>query len=250
MVAFLLCLIVAASVKAGWYTCYTFKGVIGTYPIHLSIQLLPGYSGNPKAMNIKGVYVYDTFNNPIELDGLLETGNHAVIKELAGKQPAAVFDFILSGNSIKGSWRSLKTGKSLPLQLEKTGELVDTTDASVIPPIEILQSASLKNKYLVGVYSKTALESRAHMDKLKIIDKATNIVFQEIDFSKVETATGNVWTIIYGNTMVEDSNKDGYPDITVWNNIGKMGGYLYITGNPATGRFTLNPEPELDGPKE
>lgn len=132
------------------------------------------------------------------------------------------------------------------LELEKTGELIDTVASAKIDPIDIIQSASLKDKYLVGVYSKKAIGKQAVMRKLKIIDKVTNKVTQEIDFEKVKTASGNVWTIIYGNTIVDDLNNDGIKDITVWNDVGKRGGYLYITYDPKKKEYVLNPTPEAD----
>ena len=190
--------------------------------------------------------MYDNVNEPIALNGILNDRTHAVLKETINNQPNAMLDFLFYGNKIKGNWMSLKTIQPETLELEKTGELIDTVATSKISAIEILQTASLKDKYLVGVYTKKANAQKASMNKLKIIDKQTNKVSQEIDLSKVKTASGNVWTIIYGNTLVDDIDNDGNKDITVWNDIGKRGGYLYIVYDPKKQQFKLNPTPEAD----
>jgi len=247
ILSLLLCLLFAGTSHAGWYVCYNFKGKIGDRPIHLSIQLLRGYGDNPDAITVKGVYMYDNLNEPIPIHGILNERTHMVLKETINNQPNAMMDFLFYGNKMKGTWMSLKNNMTPEtLELEKTGELIDTVASVKIDPIDIIQSASLKDKYLVGVYSKKAIGKQAVMRKLKIIDKVTNKVTQEIDFEKVKTASGNVWTIIYGNTIVDDINNDGIKDITVWNDVGKRGGYLYITFDPKKKEYVLNPTPEAD----
>lgn len=242
----LLCLLFAGTTHAGWYVCYNFKGKIGDRPIHLSLQLLRGYGDDKEAITVKGVYMYDNINEPIPLNGILNDRTHIVLKETINNQPNAMMDFLFYGSKIKGTWMNLKTMSPEPLVLEKTGELIDTITDAKINPVEIIQTASLKDKYLVGVYSKKTIGKKANMRKLKIVDKITNKTLQEIDFEKVKTASGNVWTIIYGNAIVDDIDGDGHKDITVWNDVGSRGGYLYIMYDPKKKEFKLNPTPEAD----
>ncbi|MES2208230.1 MAG: hypothetical protein V4525_15715 [Pseudomonadota bacterium] len=233
---------VTGQVNAGWYTVYNFKGSINSNPIQLSIQLLQGYSGDPKTVNVKGVYMYEKIHEPITLEGTLNEGNHILLKEADKKGPHAIFDFVLSeAPTITGSWLQLNTMNKLTLVLEKNGVLNDTNSATVINPVEVMQTPSLSDKYFIGVYSKKAGADRAKMDALKIIDKKTNTLFQEINFSPVETATGNVSTVIYENTQLAKNN------IRVLNEIGKMGGYLNINLNSKTKRYVLNPKPVTEG---
>jgi hypothetical protein len=240
------CLLMAGTTQAGWYVCYNYKGKIGNRPIRLSLQLLRGFGEDKEAITVKGVYMFDNVNEPIVLNGILNEKTHIVLKETVNNQPNAMMDFLFYGNKIKGTWMNLKNMQPEALELEKTGELIDTLAANKVATIDIMQSASLKDKYLVGVYSKKANTDKAVMNKLKIIDKHTNKVSQEIDLSKVKTASGNVWTIIYGNTLVDDIDNDGKPDITVWNDIGKRGGYLYIQYDAKKQEYILNPVPEAD----
>ncbi|SIT32295.1 hypothetical protein SAMN05421788_11179 [Filimonas lacunae] len=230
---------------AGWYVCYNFEGTIGKHPIHLYLQIMGIHrEGNDSVVKIEGLYKYDKYNEPIALTGTLNRGNHVVLKEIVNNQPNAVFDFVLSGPAVTGSWVLLKDMKLLPLQLNKTGELTDTLNESTAASVEILQSANFKDNYMVGVYSKAASEDRVQMDQLKILNKKTNAIVQVIDFSKVETTTGNVITIIYNNVEISDDNKD----LQIWNSAGRMGSILHAHFNSATGKYQLNTKPVLDGP--
>lgn len=83
------------------------------------------------------------------------------------------------------------------------------------------------------------------MDRLEIVRKKDNSIFQTIDFSKIESPTGNVFTIIYANIPMVDTKTNLFQ---VSNDIGRTGGLLTVTFNAKTQKFKLNPIPELDGP--
>lgn len=234
--------------QAGWYECYNFKGTIDKYSMTLSIQVRDGYFGkkDKNDFNIIGVYKYDKQNNPIRLEGKINfKDNKALLYEISNSNYSATFEFDFSETECDGFWRNLSTNKTMPLHLNYVSKLIDTVEENQSANIEILQANSLRDFYLVGIYSKTAGEGSAHMDKLQIIKKKDNILFQTIDFSTVESKTGNVATIIYDNVEVEDL---GAKKLSVWNDIGRMGGYLTITFSPKTQKFTLNPKPKIDGP--
>ena len=233
---------------AGWYECYNFKGTVGSYPITLSIQTRAGYFGekDKKDLNIIGVYKYDKHNDPIRLEGKINfNDNKALLYELSDNKHTAAFEFSFSQTECDGVWKDLATNRTQPLHLNFVSKLVDTLNESQWAGIDILQTAALPGFYFVGIYSKTAGDTKARMDKLQVISKKNNTVFQTIDFSKIETPTGNVSTIIYNNVEVVDSKAN---IIQVWNDVGRMGGQLTISFNNKAQKFILNPRPVVEGP--
>ncbi|MCC9074286.1 hypothetical protein LNQ49_22085 [Flavobacterium sp. F-65] len=232
---------------AGWYKCYNYKGTIDKYPISFSIQITEEYFGEKakKAFNINGVYKYDKHNNPIKLEGKIDfKNNKAFIYEIQNNKNTAVFEFNFSEKECNGTWTNLTTKKVLPLHLSFISKLTDTSEKHTFNNIEILQSNSLTDYYFVGIYSKKPEVDRAQMDKLKIIRKSNNSVFQTLNFSKIETQTGNVMTVIYDN--VENVNLKT-KTLIISNNIGRVGGYLTVEYDSKTNSFKIDPEVSIEG---
>jgi hypothetical protein len=121
------------------------------------------------------------------------------------------------------------------LNLKYVSKLLDTAKQHEFTDVEILQTHSLKDFYFIGVYSKNKNQEYAEMKKLKIIRKKDNFLFQTLDFSKIETPTGNVMTVIFDN--VETENKSN--NFVISNKIGRMGGYLDVKYNLKKKRFVL-----------
>ena len=235
-------------VFAGWYRCYNFNGTIGLHPVTLSIQIRPGFFGEQgkKDFNVIGVYKYNQYNNPISLEGIIDfKTNKALLYEVDDTANKAIFEFQFLEGNCSGTWKNLNTNKVLPLHLNYVLKLTDTTGTGEFNNIEILQKKSLKGFYFTGIYSKKSGDEKAHMDKLKIISKKDNTVFQIIDFSKVKSATGNMYTIIYDNVQLTNAKAN---EFAVSNDIGRVGGLLTITYSTRAHKFKLNPVPELDGP--
>jgi hypothetical protein len=246
--AILIFIMATTKTYAGWYECFSYKGKIDKYPISLSFQIKEGYFGekNKKNFNLIGVYKYDKHNNPIRLEGVLDFKKSKVLfYEISKGKYTATFEFEFSKDKCVGVWTNLSTNQQLPLQLTNTSILIDQIQENEFNNIEILQAASLAEFYFVGVYSKKRNHDQAQMDRLKIINKKDNIVFQIIDFSKIETLTGNVKTIIFDNVEIAENKKK---EFIVWNDIGRMGGYLTIEFNSKTNKFKLDPKPIIDGP--
>ncbi|WP_264550614.1 hypothetical protein [Flavobacterium sp. N2038] len=248
IVAVLIFLMIITNTYAGWYECFSYKGKIDKYPISLSFQIKDGYFGEKKKkdLNLIGVYKYDNYNNPIRLEGTIDfKKNKVLLYEISNGKYTATFEFEFSKEKCEGVWTNLSTNKKLPLELTNSSILIDQIEENKFCNIEILQAASLAEFYFVGVYSKKENHDKAQMDRLKIISKKDNTVFQVIDFSKIETLTGNVITIIFDNVEVFDPKKK---EFIVWNDVGRMGGYLTITFNVKTNKFKLDPNPTIDGP--
>jgi hypothetical protein len=235
------------NVYAGWYACYNYKGTIDKYPITLSIQVNEGYFGEKakKDFNIIGVYKYDKQNSPIRLEGKMnEKDNTVMLYEIHQNQQTAVLEFVFSEQECTGTWKAVSDKNALALHLHFVSKLIDTVPENQAENIEILQMNALKDFYFTGIYSKKEGQDKAQMDYLQIIRKKDNVLFQTIDFSAIETTTGNVSTIIYENVEITDLKTKS---VTVWNNIGKMGGYLTIRFNAKTQKFKLNPKPFIEG---
>ncbi|MBS7256310.1 hypothetical protein [Flavobacterium branchiicola] len=241
-------LLVITNSYAGWYECFGYKGKIDKYPISLSFQIKEGYFGekNKKNFNLIGVYKYESHNNPIRLEGKLDfKKNKVLLYEINNGKYTATFEFEFSKDKSVGVWTNLATNKQLSLELSNTSILIDQIEENEFNNIEILQAASFTEFYFIGEYSKKENYDKAQMDRLKIINKKDNTVFQIIDFSKIKTLTGNIMTIIFDNVEIIDTKKKQF---IVWNDVGRMGGYLTITFNSKTKKFKLDPNPVIDGP--
>ncbi|ADV51273.1 hypothetical protein Celal_4029 [Cellulophaga algicola DSM 14237] len=234
---------------AGWYQCYNYKGTVGNYPITLSIQITEGFFGekDKEIFAINGVYKYDHYNNPIQLEGVLNLKNNKIqLFEKFNDAQTATLEFNFSENIVTGTWTSLQNQKTLPLNLEYVSKLMDTSDADVFENIEILQLNALKDYYFMGVYSKKEAASvRANMQKLKIMNKHDNSVFQIIDFKDLEYNVGNVITLIYQNIEVNNLSEN---KITVWCDVGRMGGVFTIQFDNLKNKFISDYDLTIDGP--
>ena len=237
--------LIFSSVKsfAGWYDTYNYTGLIGKYPVTLSIQIKTGYFGEAakKHYNIIGVYKYDKFNQPIRLEGFFDQHNRAMkVQEIgANGQTSATFQLSSSAQKLTGTWSN---GKSkLKVELQLLDKLSDLSDEA-FHNIQVLQFSSLKNYYFIGIYAKEMKSSQASMRALKIVSKETNKTFQILNFDHIERPTGCLMTIIYDNVMTVKNN-----DFLIYNMIGRVGGYLNVDYNIGTKRFILNPEPVAEG---
>lgn len=231
---------------AGWYQCFNYEGTIGKYPITLSIQITENYFGEKgkKEFNINGVYKYDKYNNPIKLEGTLKDNKIQLYESYNGKV-SATLEFNFSEKISNGYWTNLESKKVLPLSLKYSSKLIDTDEEDVFESIDILQLHSLKDYYFIGTYSKDSNETRARMEKLKIVNKKDNSVFQIIDFNDLGYKVGNVITIIYQNIKINNSIKN---KINVWCDVGRMGGWFTLSFNKQKNKFITNYELNIDGP--
>jgi len=243
-VKFLLFLFIFIAVKgyAGWYEVYNFTGKIDKFPVTFSLQVKPGYFGEPakKDYNVIGIYKYDKFNNPIRLEGQFDQKTNRIeVYELdKNDKISATFSLILKSNKLSGTWKNNE--KQFNVILELKDKLSDLSNEQ-FQNIQILQNQSLKDYYFVGVYKKNS-QSDAFMHELKIINKKTNQIFQTLNFDAIETPTGNLMTIIFDNVTTDKTN-----DFMVSNSYGRVGGYLIVNYNSAKNRFILNPEPVAEG---
>lgn len=236
-------ILISVKTFAGWYNTYNYTGLVDRYPVTFSFQIKEGYFGEPakKHYNVIGVYKYDKLNHPIRLEGIFNQSTQEIkIYEIGtNERISATFHLNFSPQQLTGSW---SRGKSkLKVDLRVVNRLSDFSDEA-FDNIQILQFPSLKDYYFIGVYAKKSNATEAHMRELKIINKATNKIFQTLNFEDIETPTGNVMTIIYDNITTGKGN-----DFLISNQIGRVGGYLNVNFNIKNKQFVLNPEPVAEG---
>lgn len=226
---------------AGWYECYNFKGTIANYPITLSLQVRQGFFGekDKKDFNLLGVYKYDKHNKPIKLEGKLQ-GQKVLLYELDSNKYTAIFSFTLTETECNGIWTNELSKNKLNVHLTFISKLVDTSESTQFKNIEILQSNSLKDYYFIGIYSKISGADHTKMNKLTIRKKTDSSIFQTLDFSKVESETGNVMTIIYDNVEITNSKTN---EFTISNREGRIGSYLIVKYSKKNKRFKLDTTP-------
>ena len=250
MKGFLLLLLLVTGiggVRAGWYDCYNFKGMIGSYPITVSVQLRPGYFGeaHKKHFNVVGVYAYDKYHQPIRLEGMLDTTTKQVILyELQEERYTATLQFSLAGGDA-GVWRDSATHKTLPLMMQLVSRLQDIHRSTAFSDVEMLQFQSLPDVFFIGVYSKAAGMEDAEMKTLKIVGKKDGQVRQVLDLTNEEVAAGNLMTIIYDNVwVVKPVSKRGF---IVHNKLGRIGAYQVVNYDAGRKRFVVQREIVVEG---
>ena len=216
----LLLLLIAIQVKAGWYEVYTFKGRIGKYPITLSFQKNDGYWGKKEKYNLIGLYKYDKFNTPITLKGYIKD-KKVELFVVKNKKKLEKFMFDFSTTKSDGIWSNLKKNSSLPLTLQYIHTIDDRGSSDSFKGLEVVQKVSFKKYYFVAVYKlDKKMPTMAFMSSLKIIEKQSNKLFQEIKFTDDSKEVGNIMTSIFDNIeAVEEKKKLFYLN----NNLGRMG---------------------------
>ncbi len=229
--------------SAGWFICYVYKGMIGKDSVVLFLQMTPHYSDmENKDLPVHGVYINKKSNEPVSLEGFFYRINNKVQlihRDQHGKQTQLIEFPFSSPALINGTWSDSNENKKV--SLINTGSMIDTLYMDSTKPIDILMDTSLKDAYLVGIYSREVSGSNnsAKMDKLKVIDKKTGKLAQEIDLSDLDFECGNVFTILFKNVQLRDYNKDGYPDLLIWQKAGKMGSAFYALYDPKKKKFIV-----------
>lgn len=222
-------LTLAGEAHAGWYHVENFEGTIGEMPVHISIQK---YDGFGSGITVEGSYFYDARRKPIPVYGkivgdmlqLCETLNEQQFKKtlIVGSKRAVdttscPLSLRVSAAGASGTFR--EGDVTHPVELRKTASLDDTADGIVEGIVEIPFWAQTDAYMLSGLYEKTALG--ICMTRLRVIDKTSGKMHQEIRFSDDQCDAGMVMTPIYMN--VEKIADDGRDTIAVNFRDGGMG---------------------------
>jgi len=180
-------------------TVYT--GSIGDYPVEMVI-----YAGD-------AVYSYTDFDEPISLNnGTINNGKLTFYeKETTGKkQTRAILTldrFSDGQNTLSGIWKNMKTKKELKINLTKkyaieNGENIQWKNR------ELLQPVSAGNTYFKVVASKEKDHYYPMVTSVKIFEKRTDKLLQELELNC------QLWGL--NNISIDDYNFDGTDDFSVF----------------------------------
>lgn len=205
-------------------TVYT--GTIGDYPIEMVIY--------PAAKTADAVYSYTDFDEPISLhNGTLSNGKLTFEEEAGKKQTKAIFTldhFAEDKNTLSGTWKNIKTNKELKINLSKkysieNGENIEWKNR------ELLQSVSAGNHYFKVVASKEREQYYPMVTSVKIFEKRTDKLLQELDVSC------QLWGL--NNISTGDYNFDGAEDFSVFESsyAGPNTSSIYFLYNKKTHKY-------------
>jgi hypothetical protein len=204
----------------------SYSGFIGKFPITLVTDIYSDGVAN-------ATYVYDKFDEPIKINGNVRNNKLTLIEKDARKRTRAVLTFAAfdpKSPTLKGVWVNAKNGKKLNIALEKDFEL-EFGDGIEYANREIIQTDSLPGKYLMLVVSKTKEDFYARAVAVKIFEKRTDRLLQEIELDADQRGTESV--------SVGDFNFDNIKDFSVFESSGSgpNTSSLYFLYNPATNTY-------------
>lgn len=197
----LLLLILFISFYATSIAQTSYSGFIDKYPIELVTDT---YSDGV----VNALYVYTKFDDPIILSGKIKDGSLTLNeKDKAGKITSTLFLKNYNSNpaTIEGTWKDLKTGKELKLQLTRNFDLANTSSTDW-KDRELLQPLALKNRYFKLVLNYT--NSEVTVTGVRVYEKKTDKILQHF------AVNVRLWGL--NNISVDDYNFDGKEDFSVF----------------------------------
>lgn len=204
----------------------SYTGHIDKYPI----ELLTDVQSDGFA---RAIYVYTKYDEPIAIDGKLEKGTLTLFeKDKDGSNKASLIfeNFDPKNSSLKGIWNDFATGRQLDISLKKALDIDYGHDIEWTQK-EIIQPYSLKDHYFKLVVSKQKDDIFARVTAVKILQKKTDKLLQEI------VVDCQLWGL--DNISVGDFNFDGQQDFSIFeaSYAGPNTTSLYFLFNPKTGKY-------------
>ena len=203
-----------------------YSGFIDKYPIELVTYI---YSDG----DARAVYAYSNYDTPIEVNGTLEQQKLTLYeKDANGKNSATLTfaNFDPKSQQLEGIWADLNSDKKLKIILAKSFE-ADYGKNMEWGEKEIIQTVSLKNYYFKLVLSKAKDDYEAKVTSIKILEKKTDKLLQQINLEC------QLWGL--NNIFVGDYNFDGITDFSVFEQsyAGPNTSRIYFLYNPKTKQF-------------
>jgi hypothetical protein len=177
-----------------------------------------------------GVYAFKKNNTPIVLRGKINE-NKLTFFEVSWDSISLNFDhFDSKQKTILGTWKDFKTKKELTISLHKEFE-IDDGEGIEWKDREIIQPVSFKNQYFKLIISKRKNDFSAHVSGVKIIQKKTDSLIQQIKLDCELMGLDDI--------SLDDYNFDGYLDFSVFgeSHAGPNTSSLYFLYNPKTKRY-------------
>lgn len=204
----------------------TYSGFIDKYPIELVTNM---YSDGM----VTAFYMYTKFDEPIKTDGTCKNGVLILTeKDSTGKKKASMVfnNFSANNTQVEGAWKDLGTNKELKISLTKIYD-IDYGDAAEWANRELLQPVSLPGKYFKLVISKEKGSTFARATGIKILEKKTDRLIQQLSLDCQLSGADNVST--------GDYNFDGIADFSVFEQgyAGPNTSSLYFLFDPKTGKY-------------
>jgi len=204
----------------------SYSGFIDKYPIELVTNI---YSDG----DARAVYVYSDHDDPIIINGKLKQDTLTLFeKDSIGKNKATLTfkNFNPNAGKIEGLWTELHSNKQLTISLTKIFE-IDYGDSIEWKNKELIQSVALKDKYFKLIISKEKESFYARVAGIKIFEKKTDKLIQQINLECQILGLDNV--------SVGDYNFDGISEFSVFEQsyAGPNTSSLYFLYNPKTGNF-------------
>lgn len=181
----------------------TYAGFIDKYPIVFVTDI---YSDG----DARAFYVYTKFDDPIRINGNLKNGLLKLTEKNGANKDIATLifkDYNSKSNNIEGIWKDISSNKELKITLTKSFD-IDFGDSIEWKNKELLQPTSLKDKYFKLIISKEKNRFYAIVTGLKIFEKKTDKLIQQIDLEC------QLWGI--DNISIDDYNFDGISDFSVF----------------------------------
>lgn len=206
-----------------------YSGFIDKYPIELFADIhSDGFA--------KAVYTYTNYDDPIEIAGKYNQSKGTLIlfeKNSKEKKTASLtFEhFDPKKASLEGVWEDLTTKKQLKITLKKDFELDDGNE-KVWQNREILQAVSIGNNYFKLIVSKIKNEFYPKVTGLKILEKKTDKLIQQITDLDCQFHS-------WGNMSIKDFNFDGILDFSIFEThyAGPNTSSLYFLYNSKTKKY-------------
>ncbi len=203
-----------------------YSGFVGKFPIRMVTNIYSDGAAN-------ATYLYDNFDEPIKISGKLYKNKLTLYEKDVQKiaRAALTFDnFDAKTTNLTGVWTNVKTGEKLDITLKKDFE-IDTGEGIEYTGREIIQSDSLPDKYFTVVVSKTKDDYYGRAAAVKIFEKKTDRLIQQIDFEGNQRGAESV--------SIGDYNFDGIQDFSVFESsyAGANTSSLYFLYNPKTKKF-------------
>lgn len=196
----------------------SYTGVIGDAPVTMVTNLYSDGVGN-------GTYVYDKFDEPINLEAKVVKNKLTFTEKGANKLTRAIltFDnFDAKSAEINGIWKDVKTGKTLDIKLKKDFEVVYGEDST---KGEFIQAESLPDRYFkVAVSGDRAVA-------VKVFAKKTDQLLQTIEVDCQQRGAESIST--------DDFNFDGIQDFSIFESsyAGPNTSSLYYLYDPTKKQF-------------
>ncbi|ULT45392.1 hypothetical protein KRR40_20205 [Niabella defluvii] len=155
----------------------SYSGCIDKYPIELVTYIFS--DGDARA-----IYAYTNYDEPIVINGTLKQKQLVLYeKDSAGKNKATLtfINFDAKSMLLEGVWKDLRSDKQFKIILTKRFD-IDYGENIEWANREIIQSESLKDQYFKLIISKEKGDFYAKVTGVKIMEKKTDKLIQQINF--------------------------------------------------------------------